>query len=153
MIGAKRRHEHERILQVLGDALDVGLESLDAELAESVARVGQEIHRVAEVVDQDGLADVEFEVAARSGRSSTATSLPKTWTATMIMASHWVGFTLPGMIELPGSFSGRISSPSPERGPDPSHRMSSAIFARLAASVRIAPWAKTSASCAARAAN
>ena len=24
----------------------------------------------------------------------------------MVMASHWVGLTLPGMIELPGSFSG-----------------------------------------------
>ena len=53
----------------------------------------------------------------------------------MIMASHWVGLTFPGMIELPGSFSGSINSPSPERGPEPSQRMSSAIFARLAANV------------------
>ncbi len=35
----------------------------------------------------------------------------------MVSASHWVGLTLPGMIEEPGSFSGRISSPRPERGP------------------------------------
>ena len=63
------------------------------------------------------------------------------------------GFTLPGMIELPGSFSGSDSSPSPDRGPDPSQRRSSAILIRLVAVVLIAPWAKTSASCAARAAN
>jgi hypothetical protein len=33
----------------------------------------------------------------------------------MVIASHCVGLTLPGMIEEPGSFSGRISSPRPER--------------------------------------
>ena len=36
----------------------------------------------------------------------TAVSLPMTCTATMVSASHWVGFTLPGMMEEPGSFSG-----------------------------------------------
>ena len=36
-----------------------------------------------------------------------AASLPITCTATMVMASHCVGFTLPGMIEEPGSFSGK----------------------------------------------
>ena len=46
----------------------------------------------------------------------------------MIMASHWVGLTLPGMIDEPGSFGGSTSSASPLRGPDPSHRMSSAIL-------------------------
>ena len=35
-----------------------------------------------------------------------ATSLPNTWQHSMVSASHWVGLTLPGMIELPGSFSG-----------------------------------------------
>ena len=46
----------------------------------------------------------------------TATWLPITWAATIVMASHCVGFTFPGMIELPGSFSGRESSPSPHLG-------------------------------------
>jgi hypothetical protein len=46
------------------------------------------------------------------------------------MASHCVGFTLPGMIEDPGSFSGRINSPMPQRGPDASQRMSFATFIR-----------------------
>ena len=35
------------------------------------------------------------------------------------MASAWVGLTLPGMIEEPGSFSGSEISPMPERGPEP----------------------------------
>ena len=57
------------------------------------------------------------------------------------------------MMDEPGSFSGSASSPSPLRGPEPSHRMSSAIFISETASVRSAPWVKTSASWAARAAN
>ena len=35
----------------------------------------------------------------------------------MVRASHWVGLTLPGMMLEPGSFSGRFSSFSPQRGP------------------------------------
>ena len=71
----------------------------------------------------------------------------------MIMASHWVGLTLPGMIDDPGSFSGRMSSPRPLRGPEPSQRMSSAILISETARVRSAPLAMTRASWAARAAN
>ena len=51
-----------------------------------------------------------------------------TWAQTIVIASDWVGLTLPGMIELPGSFSGRLSSPMPQRGPEPSRRMSLAIL-------------------------
>ena len=83
----------------------------------------------------------------------TAASLPSTCTQTIVMASLWVGFTFPGMIDDPGSFSGRISSPRPPRGPDASQRMSLAIFISDTASVRTAPLANTSASCAASAAN
>jgi hypothetical protein len=83
----------------------------------------------------------------------TATSLPMTWTHTMVRASDWVGFTFPGMIEDPGSFSGSSSSPRPLRGPEPSQRTSLAIFISEAASVRMAPCANTSASWAASAAN
>ena len=72
---------------------------------------------------------------------------------TMVIASDWVGLTLPGMIEEPGSFSGRISSPKPERGPEPRKRMSLAILKRSAASALSAPWANTSASCEASASN
>ena len=37
-------------------------------------------------------------------------------------------FTFPGMIELPGSFSGSDSSPSPHLGPEARNRKSLAIF-------------------------
>ena len=71
----------------------------------------------------------------------------------MVSASHCVGLTLPGMIELPGSFSGIESSPMPQRGPLASQRMSLAIFMNDAASVLSAPCACTSASLAASASN
>lgn len=66
---------------------------------------------------------------------------------------HWPALWLPGMILLPGSFSGKISSPRPERGPDPRKRMSFAIFIRLQAVVFMAPLSSTKASWAARASN
>jgi hypothetical protein len=61
--------------------------------------------------------------------------------------------TLPGMIEEPGSFSGSRSSPSPQRGPEPSRRMSFAILNSPVAAAARAPWTKTSASWAASASN
>src|SRR5713226_6895978 len=78
-----------------------------------------------------------------------AVSFPMTWTATIITDSAMTGLTLPGMMEEPGWVSGRRISPRPQRGPDPSHRMSLAIFIRLTATVRSAPLASTSASWAA----
>ena len=62
-------------------------------------------------------------------------------------------FLLPGMIDDPGSFSGSDSSPRPERGPEPRKRMSFAILKSEAATVLIAPWLKTMASCAANDSN
>ena len=76
-----------------------------------------------------------------------------TWTATMVRASHWVGLTLPGMMDEPGSFSGRKISPRPHRGPEASQRTSLAILSRSAARAFNAPWEKTRASLAARAWN
>src|SRR5213082_661246 len=71
----------------------------------------------------------------------------------MVIASHWVGLTLPGMIDEPGSFAGRINSPRPQRGPDASKRMSLAIFISEPPSVLRAPLAKTNSSLDDRAAN
>lgn len=34
--------------------------------------------------------------------------LARTWQHTMVSASHWVGFTLPGMMLEPGSFAGSL---------------------------------------------
>ena len=59
---------------------------------------------------------------------ATAASLPMTWAATCMTASGMTGFTLPGMIELPGCRSGMRISPRPARGPLPIHRRSLAIF-------------------------
>ena len=70
-----------------------------------------------------------------------AALLPCTCTATMVMASHCVGFTLPGMIEEPGSFSGMRISARPQRGPEASQRMSLEIFISEPASVVMAPCA------------
>ena len=71
----------------------------------------------------------------------------------MSMASHCVGLTLPGMIELPGSLAGRISSPSPALGPEASQRMSLAIFVSGTASPRSPAEAAATASDPASAAN
>jgi hypothetical protein len=72
----------------------------------------------------------------------TVAWLPKTRVQTWVSASHCVGFTLPGMIEEPGSFSGNASSPRPARGPEPRSRMSLAILNSDAATVLIAPCAE-----------
>ena len=69
----------------------------------------------------------------------TATSFAITCTATMVMDSHCVGLTLPGIMDEPGSFSGIKISPKPSRGPDASQRTSLAIFIRLHASAFMAP--------------
>src|ERR1700687_1681026 len=83
----------------------------------------------------------------------TAAVAPWTCTQTIVIASHCVGFTLPGMIDDPGSFSGIDSSPRPQRGPEASQRISLAIFISDAARVFSAPEAKTISSWAESAAN
>src|SRR5579864_7206588 len=83
----------------------------------------------------------------------TAAVAPCTCTHTMVIASHCVGLTFPGMIDDPGSFSGIDNSPSPQRGPEASQRMSLEIFMNDAASVSSAPCPKTISSCAESAAN
>src|ERR1700694_3739995 len=75
--------------------------------------------------------------------NQTAAVAPCTCTHTIVMASHCVGLTLPGMIDEPGSFSGMESSPRPERGPEPSRRISFAILNRPVATELIAPCTKT----------
>ena len=69
--------------------------------------------------------------------------LPITWAQTMQTDSAITGLTLPGMIELPGWTAGRSISPIPARGPEPSQRISLAIFMRLTASALSEPLAST----------
>ena len=75
-----------------------------------------------------------------------AVSLPITCAETCVTTSQITGLTLPGMIEEPFCSSGRISSPSPARGPEPIQRMSLAIFVSEAATTLSAPEVSISAS-------
>ena len=76
----------------------------------------------------------------------TVVAFPMTRAHTIMSASHMTGFTLPGMIELPGCTAGSWISAIPDVGPLASQRMSSAIFMRLAATVLSAPASETHAS-------
>ena len=89
--------------------------------------------------------DVELEVPFAPAQVMVL-SLPITCAQTIIIDSHITGFTLPGMIELPGCVSGNRISPMPHRGPLPSQRMSFAILNRLTAIVFSGPLASTNAS-------
>ena len=60
--------------------------------------------------------------------NATAASLPITCATTWHTASGTTGFTLPGMIELPGCRSGMWISIRPVRGPLPIQRRSFAIL-------------------------
>ena len=52
---------------------------------------------------------------------ATAVSLPITWMPTITTASSWVGFTLPGMIDEPGSLAGQsqLVDAGPRPAPQP----------------------------------
>lgn len=54
--------------------------------------------------------------------------------------------TFPGIIDEPGSFSGSINSPNPERGPLPKNLISLAILNKLQAIELRVPWNSTKAS-------
>ena len=64
-----------------------------------------------------------------------------------------MGLTLPGIIELPGSFSGNDNSPRPQRGAEAKKRRSLAIFIMEQEMTLSAPDTSTIASCAAKASN
>src|SRR5438046_337966 len=66
--------------------------------------------------------------------SAIAWSLPDTWKHTIWTASATEGLTLPGMIDEPGSTSGRISSPRPAAGPEARSLRSKQILPRSTAS-------------------
>lgn len=69
----------------------------------------------------------------------TETWFPTTYAQHIVIASHCVGFTFPGIIDEPGSFSGRESSPNPHLGPEPKNLISFAIFIRETAREFIEP--------------
>ncbi len=68
----------------------------------------------------------------------------------MAVASGITGFTLPGMMLLPGCSAGSAISPSPASGPLFIQRRSFAIFIRLTAMTLSCPESSTAVSCADR---
>jgi len=72
--------------------------------------------RFKHVTDDHRLEHIQLEMAAHAA-DIYSHIVPITCAQTMVMASGCVGFTFPGMIEDPGSFSGRMISPMPQRGP------------------------------------
>ena len=82
---------------------------------------------------------------------------PKAVAQAMEGATHVVNFAAESMVDRsiddPGSFSGRINSPNPERGPEPNSLISLAILNSETATVLSAPCANTMASCDASASN
>mmetsp|Transcript_17428 Transcript_17428/g.53994 ORF Transcript_17428/g.53994 Transcript_17428/m.53994 type:complete len:214 (+) Transcript_17428:344-985(+) len=97
----------------------------------------------------NGFATLSSKCEPVAPPSVTPMSLPITCAQTIITASLCVGLTLPGMIDEPGSLAGRMSSPSPARGPLPSMRTSLAILSTLSAMVFRMPASAICASCAA----
>src|SRR6202012_2229266 len=71
----------------------------------------------------------------------TATSDAMTWMATISRASAWVGVILPGMIDDPGSWAGKMGARTPARGPEPSQRRSLAILNSVPAAALRPPGA------------
>ena len=57
-----------------------------------------------------------------------AVSFPIICEQTIVIASHCVGLTFPGIIEEPGSFAGNINSPIPDLGPEEEILISFAIL-------------------------
>ena len=85
------------------DLLPVRLDAVDAMLDEAVASVGQESTECRKLWIITGLKTLSSKLPCEPAKPMAA-SLPITWTATMVIASHWVGLTLPGMIEEPARF-------------------------------------------------
>src|SRR5262245_60326597 len=125
--GRESCDQHERLLDVLIDLLQIGLGTLDEKLAEVGAAVRHDRDRVSDIEDHQRLVNVHFEIAARTAETYRDV-VCITCKAIMVSASHCVGLTLPGMIYDPGSFSGILSSAKPARGPHDIRRMSLAIL-------------------------
>ena len=93
------------------------------------------------VKDHDGLVDVSF-LSNRRRHAETHCHVigHHLQRRTIVRASHWVGLTLPGMIEEPGSFAGISNSADPARGRRTLRRMSLANLVESdTASVRSVP--------------
>ena len=92
----------------VGAALLVGLDPLDAARGEQPAAVGQDRRpSAAGCRPSPGSSRSARSCPRRRPRRSSA-SLPTTWAQIISSISDITGFTLPGMIELPGCRSGSV---------------------------------------------
>ncbi len=66
-VGVQRGDEHEGIFDIAFDDGEVRLDADGAVVVEGMAPVGEEADGVEEIVNDDGLEDIQFEVALRGG--------------------------------------------------------------------------------------
>ncbi|KAI1693803.1 hypothetical protein DdX_20443 [Ditylenchus destructor] len=151
-LGRQRSDEHQRTPDQIGDLPLIRLGPVDTAFGKARHPHGQQMDRSQHVRTDQRHEHVELEMPLHPADGDRLL-FPITCAATIVSDSAWVGLTLPGMIELPGSFAGSDSSPSPERGPDPRKRISLAILLSATASVLSAPEKKTSPSFAANCSN
>ena len=153
-VRVERGHQHQRALHAARRCASRSGSMPRAQCSSKLRTPSAEQpHALQEVVDDQRLEDVELEVARRAAdvdRDVVADHLAHS----IVSASHCVGLTLPGMIELPGSFSGMRDLAEPAARPArraSARRWRSSSATRRASSARRARC--TSASCAASASN
>jgi hypothetical protein len=146
--------KHQRFMQKRRDPVLVCRDPTYTMLDKRLTRIRQQPNRMQQVTDQHRLEHVKFK-RTTCARYSNRGVIPHD-----LSADHSHCFTLRG-IDLaghntrtrlaveriyPGSFSGILISPSPQRGPLERYRTSFAIFIKLHARVLSAPEASTIAS-------
>src|SRR5882672_7830603 len=67
--GGEGGDEHEGIADVMFDLLAVGLDAVDTVFDEAIASVGEEFHGVQIIENDDGLENVELEIALGAGEA------------------------------------------------------------------------------------
>ena len=128
------RHEHERVVEVLLDALAVRLDTDNAVLAQTVRSIGQEANALQEVVDMSGLKTLSSKLPD-APPMLMATSLPITCAASIVTASDWWWIHLARHDRAAGLVLRNRDLAEAATGPDASQRMSLAILLSDAASV------------------
>jgi hypothetical protein len=146
---ARALSAHQRQLDQLGAAIAVGLQADDALVDEHVADVASSFTDSSSASAMTGMPTLQVEVAQRrAGAGGDVASLPMTCGRRPASpTSQITGLTLPGMMDEPGWIAGSFSSPMPQRGPEPSQRMSLAILLRLTAMVLRCPRARRTRPC------
>ena len=133
MTGAECGDEHQRAADVSESRRVVQGGALHAVATQLVAGVAEDRAQCRTLLMMIGRIALSSKLPWAAGDGDGESS-PITWMQTMTIASYWVGLTLPGMIDEPGSLAGSMSSCIPERGPEASQRMSLAIFISATAS-------------------